>query len=138
MTDVTEVVGTTETPKFKPRDLIEFQGYPQAAIAWLLYGRRPVPETAPAAGPAVTAARNDLYGDAINESLLMRPGQWLTRLSVYFDNRGIDGIVNSLAAAMGGSSGRLRKLQNGFVRSYALFMFLGAVLLVGTLFVVRI
>jgi hypothetical protein len=48
------------------------------------------------------------------------------------------GIVNSLAAAMGGSSGRLRRLQNGFVRSYALFMFLGAVLLVGTLLAVRI
>ena len=77
------------------------------------------------------AARKDLYGDAINESLLMRPGQWLTRLSVYFDNRGIDGLVNSLAAAMGGTSGRLRRLQNGFVRSYALSMFLGAVLLVG-------
>ena len=84
------------------------------------------------------AARKDLYGDAVNESLLMRPGQWLTRLSVYFDNRGVDGMVNTLAAALGGSSGRLRKLQNGFVRSYALFMFLGAVLLVGTLFVVRI
>jgi len=108
------------------------------AIAWAIYGRREVPVTAPAGNFATVAARKDLYGDAVNESLLMRPGQWLTRLSVYFDNRGIDGIVNSLAAAMGGSSGRLRKLQNGFVRSYALFMFLGAVLLVGTLFVVRI
>jgi NADH-quinone oxidoreductase subunit L len=107
-------------------------------IAWAIYGRREVPVTAPAGNFATVAARKDLYGDAVNESLLMRPGQWLTRLSVYFDNRGIDGIVNSLAAAMGGSSGRLRKVQNGFVRSYALFMFLGAVLLVGTLFVVRI
>ena len=43
--------------------------------AWVLYGRRPVPETAPAGSFAVTAARKDLYGDAINESLLMRPGQ---------------------------------------------------------------
>ena len=107
-------------------------------IAWAMYGRREVPVTAPAGHLATVAARKDLYGDAVNESLLMRPGQWLTRLSVYFDNRGIDGIVNSLAAALGGSSGRLRKLQTGFVRSYALFMFLGAVLLVGTLFVVRI
>ena len=71
----------------------------------------------------VTAARKDLYGDAVNESLLMRPGQWLTRLSVYFDNRGVDGMVNTLAAAMGGTSGRLRRIQTGFVRSYALSMF---------------
>ena len=109
-----------------------------AVIAWLLFGRRPVPETAPAAGPAVTAARKDLYGDAINESLLMRPGQWLTRLSVYFDNRGVDGLVNTVAATIGGTSGRLRRIQTGFVRSYALSMFLGGVLLVGALLLARI
>jgi len=38
VSETTQVAGVTETPKFKPRDLITFQGYPQAAIAWLLYG----------------------------------------------------------------------------------------------------
>jgi NADH-quinone oxidoreductase subunit L len=109
-----------------------------AVVAWLLFGRRPIPQTAPAAGPAVSAARKDLYGDAINESLLMRPGQWLTRLSVYFDNRGVDGLVNTVAATIGGTSGRLRRVQTGFVRSYALSMFLGGVLLVGALLLARI
>ncbi len=84
------------------------------------------------------AARKDLYGDAVNESALMRPGQWLTRLSVYFDNRGVDGLVNTLAATMGGTSGRVRRIENGFVRSYALLMFLGAALLVGALLLVRL
>jgi NADH-quinone oxidoreductase subunit L len=107
-------------------------------IAWLMYGRGEVPVTAPAGSFVTVAARKDLYGDAVNESLLMRPGQWLTRLSVYFDNRGIDGLVNTLAAAMGGSSGRLRRVENGFVRSYALLMFLGAALLVGALLLVRV
>src|SRR6266567_2113015 len=78
------------------------------ALAWAMYGRRPVPAVAPAARFPVTAARRDLYGDAFNESVLMRPGQWLTRLSVYFDNRGVDGLVNTLAAAVGGTSGRAR------------------------------
>jgi len=109
-----------------------------AAIAWAMYGRREVPVTAPAARFPVVAARKDLYGDAINESVLMRPGQWLTRLSVYFDNRGVDGLVNTLAAAMGGTSGRVRRVENGFVRSYALLMFLGAALLVGALLLVRV
>jgi len=109
-----------------------------AAIAWAMYGRREVPVTAPAGSPLTVAARKELYGNAINESLLMRPGQWLTRLSVYFDNRGVDGLVNTLAAAMGGTSGRLRRVENGFVRSYALLMFLGAALLVGALLLVRI
>jgi NADH-quinone oxidoreductase subunit L len=107
-------------------------------LAWLMYGRRPVPATAPAAHFPVTAARKDLYGDTVNESLLMRPGQWLTRLSVYFDNRGVDGLVNTIAATVGGTSGRVRRTQNGFVRSYALSMFVGAVLLVGALLLVRI
>ncbi len=108
------------------------------AIAWALYGRREVPVTAPAGSPITVAARKDLYGDAINESLLMRPGMWLTRLSVFFDNRGVDGIVNTVAATFGGSSGRLRKLQSGFVRSYALSMLVGAVLLVGALLLVKL
>ena len=38
----------------------------------------------------------------------MRPGQWLTRALVFFDNRGVDGAVNGLAAALGGWLGRLR------------------------------
>jgi len=107
-------------------------------LGWVMYGRRPVPETAPAGSFAVNAARKDLYGDAINESLLMRPGQWLTRLSVYFDNRGVDGLVNTVAAAIGGTSGRLRRIQSGFVRSYALSMLVGGALLVGALLLARL
>ena len=107
-------------------------------LAWAMYGRRPVPVTAPAGRPLTVAARKELYGNTVNESLLMRPGQWLTRLSVYFDNRGVDGLVNTIAATFGGGSGRLRRLQSGFVRSYALSMLLGAVLLVGALLLVRL
>ena len=103
------------------------------AIAWWLF-RADIPREAPTrVSPVTTFARRDVYGDALNESVLMRPGQWLARLSVYFDNRGIDGLVNSIAAFMGGSSGRLRKVQTGFVRPYALSMFVGAMLLVGVL-----
>jgi len=107
-------------------------------LGWAMYGRRPVPVTAPHGGPLTVAARKELYGNAVNESLLMRPGQWLTRLSVYFDNRGVDGLVNTVAATVGGTSGRARRAQTGFVRSYALSMFVGAVLLVGALLLVRI
>jgi NADH-quinone oxidoreductase subunit L len=107
-------------------------------IAWVMYGRVPVPAVAPRGSVLTHAARADLYGDAFNESVLMRPGQWLTRLSVYFDSRGVDGLVNGLAATIGGTSGRIRRLQNGFVRSYALTMLIGAVLLVAGLLVVRL
>jgi NADH-quinone oxidoreductase subunit L len=108
------------------------------AIAWTQYGARPVPRTAPQGSFVTVAARKDLYGDAINESLVMRPGQWLTRLTVFFDNRGVDGLVNSVAAAIGGTSGRVRRLQTGFVRTYALSMFFGAALVIGALLLVRL
>jgi NADH-quinone oxidoreductase subunit L len=107
------------------------------AFAWLFVGRREVPLVRPArVSPVVLAARNGLYADAINESLFMRPGQWLTRALVFVDNRRVDGAVNGLAAAFGGSSARLGRAQTGFVRSYALAMLGGAVLVAGALLAV--
>jgi NADH-quinone oxidoreductase subunit L len=105
--------------------------------AWLFVGRREVPLTAPArVSPVTRAARNALYADAVNESLFMRPGQWLTRALVFVDNRGVDGAVNGTAAALGGSSSRLGRLQTGFVRTYALGMLGGAVIIAGALLAV--
>jgi NADH-quinone oxidoreductase subunit L len=108
-------------------------------VAYSMYAKRPVPVTAPVAvSPLTTAARRNLYADAFNESVLMRPGQYLTRALVFFDNRGIDGAVNGMAAVIGGGSGRLRRVQNGFVRSYALSIFGGAALVLGALLLVRV
>jgi NADH-quinone oxidoreductase subunit L len=109
------------------------------AGAYLQYVRKAVPTTPPVAvTPLTVAARRNLYFDALNESVLMRPGQYLTRALVFFDNRGIDGAVNGLAAGIGGGSGRLRRVQTGFVRSYALSMFGGALLVVVALLAVRL
>ncbi|WP_280236950.1 NADH-quinone oxidoreductase subunit L [Nocardia cyriacigeorgica] len=108
-------------------------------LAYRQYARRPIPETAPQQVSALTvAARKDLYGDAVNEAGLMRPGQHLTRSLVFVDNRGIDGLVNSTAAIIGGLSARIRRVQTGFVRSYALSMFTGAALVAAALLAVRI
>jgi NADH-quinone oxidoreductase subunit L len=109
-------------------------------VAFRLYGaNRKIPREAPADVTAFTrAARRDLYGDAVNEAALMRPGQYLTRSLVYVDIRWIDGVVNGLAALFGGSSSRLRRLQTGYVRSYALSMFGGAALVVAALVVVML
>ncbi|MCG5215120.1 NADH-quinone oxidoreductase subunit L [Streptosporangium sp. KLBMP 9127] len=107
-----------------------------AAFAWMKYGRAQVPVVAPRGSFLTTFARRDLYGDAINESLFMRPGQWATRFAVFFDNRGIDGLVNGLAAMIGGTSGRLRRIQTGFARSYALSILFGAAVVAGALLLV--
>ena len=108
------------------------------AVAYAVFGRRPVPATEPTrVSPITVAARRNLYADAFNEAVLMRPGMWLDRFLVWFDNRGVDGAVNGLAAAFGGGSGRLRRLQTGYVRSYALSMLGGSVLVVAALLAVR-
>jgi hypothetical protein len=73
-------------------------------IAWALFRRGTALQEQPA-GPVVTAARRNLYGDAFNETVFEKPGTYLTRALVYFDNKGIDGLVNGLAALVGGGSG---------------------------------
>jgi NADH-quinone oxidoreductase subunit L len=109
------------------------------AVAWMLFGRQKIPATAPTrVSPVTKAARADLYGDALNEAAFMRPGQYLTRSLVYVDNRGVDGAVNGLAALVGGTSGRIRRWQTGFVRSYALSMLAGSALVVLALLAVKL
>jgi NADH-quinone oxidoreductase subunit L len=106
--------------------------------AWFVFGRADVPVTEPVrVSPVTVAARRNLYADAFNEAVFMRPGMWLDRFLVWVDNRGVDGAVNGVAAAFGGGSGRLRRLQTGFVRSYALSMLGGSVLIVASLLAVR-
>jgi NADH-quinone oxidoreductase subunit L len=108
------------------------------AVAYLQYARTAVPRVAPAGSPLTYVARRDLMQDAFNESVFMRPGQYLTRLLVFADNRLVDGLVNGFAALIGGTSARLRRLQTGFVRSYALSMFGGAALVMAALLLVRL
>jgi len=109
------------------------------AIAWLTVGRNEVPLTAPTKVSVFTrAARADLYGDALNESLLMRPGDQFVTGLVSFDDHGVDGVVDGTGAAFGGMSSTFRRVQTGFVRSYALSVLGGAVLVVLALLAVNL
>ncbi|MBO0652080.1 NADH-quinone oxidoreductase subunit L [Streptomyces triculaminicus] len=107
------------------------------ALAWAQYGRRPVPVTAPPGGLLVRAARRDLLQDDFNHVVLVRGGEHLTRSLVYVDHTLVDGVVNGTAASVGGLSGRMRRLQNGFARSYAVSMFGGAAVLIAATLLMR-
>ena len=61
---------------------------------------------------------------------------WISAFGVHYA-LGVDGAVNGLAAGLGGLSGRWRHWQNGFVRSYALSMFAGTLVVVLMLLLVR-
>src|SRR5215207_6577324 len=101
-----------------------------AALAVRIFGpRHKVTAEQPATRSLlVRAGRQDLYGDVINEAVFMRPGQRLTADLLRLDDNGIDGTVNGTATAIGGLSAQLRRVQNGFVRTYALTMVVGAAL----------
>jgi NADH-quinone oxidoreductase subunit L len=100
------------------------------ALAWFLVGKRDVPRTAPQQVSWVTrAARNDLYGDAINDGLVVNPGRHAVADLLAFDRYGVDGVLTGGPVAIGAVAGQMRRVQNGFVRSYALSL-LGGVLLV--------
>ncbi|MCF4139795.1 NADH-quinone oxidoreductase subunit L [Streptomyces sp. Tue 6430] len=107
------------------------------AVAYLQYGRRPVPVVAPRGSLLTRAARRDLLQDDFNHVVLVRGGEHLTRSLVYVDHTLVDGVVNGTAASVGGLSGRMRKLQNGFARSYAVSMFGGAAVLVAATLLMR-
>ncbi|MEU6417945.1 NADH-quinone oxidoreductase subunit L [Streptomyces spiralis] len=107
------------------------------AIAYAQYGRKPVPAVAPRGSLLTRAARRDLLQDDFNHVVLVRGGEHLTRSLVYVDHTLVDGVVNGTAASMGGLSGRMRRLQNGFARSYAVSMFGGAALLVAATLLMR-
>lgn len=106
-------------------------------LAWLMYGRKPVPALAPRGSLLTRAARRDLLQDDFNHIVLVRGGEHLTRTLVYLDHSVVDGAVNGTAASMGGLSGRLRRVQTGFVRSYAVQMVGGAAVLVAATLLMR-
>jgi NADH-quinone oxidoreductase subunit L len=106
-------------------------------LAWRGYWQADVPEVAPRGSVLTRAARVDLYQDAVNEGLFMRPGVHATRALVFADARGVDGAVGGLAAFVGGLSSRLRRLQTGYARSYALTMLTGVVAVLGALWVIQ-
>ena len=139
---LTPVTGLEQTPLPFPTIILEIVTLVVVllgvAVAIGMY-RRDVPVEAPQDVNILTkAARNSMYDDAINDVLVVQPTYSVSRALVGIDNRGIDGIVNGLAAFVGGSGERLRRWQTGFARSYALAMVGGAVLVVVILAVVRL
>lgn len=100
------------------------------AVAFYVFGRSRIPREAPQdVSFATRAARADVYGDAINDELVVKPGKALTSGLVTLDKSVVDGLFSGGALAVGGVGTLVRRAQNGFVRSYALSL-LGGVLLV--------
>jgi len=105
-------------------------------IAVLKY--RTVAVEAPAGNVLTKIVRRDLLQDDVNDRLFVRPGQALTRFFVDMDNKFIDGIVRGVGGVIAVTSTNLRKIQNGYVRSYALIMVVGVLALLTTIWMVTL
>jgi NADH-quinone oxidoreductase subunit L len=66
----------------------------------------------------------------------MRPGQSLVRNLLNIDYLFIDGLVRAIGSVSISTGNKLRTLQNGYVRSYALMMVIGALALIATIWAV--
>ena len=85
--------------------------------------------TAPASSNVFTVTgRNVLFGDQINDTVVVGPTYAVAGAIQTIDDAALDGTVNGLAHGLGGFSTQIRRLQSGYARSYALTMMTGVVL----------
>ena len=111
------------------------------AAAAFFYSREPIAAEMPADSSVsifARAGRHELYGNELNDAVVVRPTRHLTRFLVWFDGKGVDGFVTGVADRLGDTSQFLRKPQTGYVRSYALTMFGGVAVLVLALLAVTL
>jgi NADH-quinone oxidoreductase subunit L len=75
------------------------------------------------------------WHDFVHDKVIAGTYNWFANIALnrYADQKGIDAFANFLGAATKNLSATLRKVQNGFVRSYALSILLGVVLILGYL-----
>ncbi|WP_407345761.1 NADH-quinone oxidoreductase subunit L [Pengzhenrongella phosphoraccumulans] len=107
-------------------------------LAYRQYAVATVPVVPPVGTALTRAARKDLYQDDVNDGLLVEPGKYLTRSLVYADRQVVDGAVGGLGHTMVRLGEVTRRLQTGYVRSYAATMTFGLVALVAAVLATRI
>jgi NADH-quinone oxidoreductase subunit L len=77
------------------------------------------------------------YFDEVYHAIFVKGTLALAMACWAFDRYVVDGAVNGIATVVSRSSGRLRRVQTGFVANYALAIALGAVVIVGVYLIAR-
>jgi NADH-quinone oxidoreductase subunit L len=106
-------------------------------VGWLVYGRKPLEDTRqpdPLARPLnglFLALENKWWVDELYQVIVVKPYLWLAQfLAQPVDQGVIDGLVNGVGHILRSTAKSWRRIQNGYVRSYALTILLGVVLVV--------
>lgn len=96
-------------------------------LAGWWFNRRDVPGEEPATRNVLAlAGRHDVYGDAVNHALVVGPGTALARGVRSVDKGVVDGTVMGGAGTFAAMGSLIRRVQNGYVRTYGLTMVFGA------------
>ena len=112
-------------------------------LAWLIYGKKTVSvnteENDPLKrilGPMFTVMNHKWWIDELYGRIIIKPFYFISRLfSGPIDMGVIDGAANGLGTITKKTSAMWSKLQNGLIRSYALAIFLGVVVIVTYIFI---
>jgi len=108
-------------------------------LAWLIFGRAPIPADAPEkVSVFTTIGRHDLYGDAVNDTLVVRPLGALSRGVALADEKALDPATEGTGWVVATLGDKVRHLQNGYVRTYGVTMAIGVVLVGVALLVSRL
>ena len=106
-------------------------------VAWSIYGRRRTLAKAGGEDPLAhlplgiyRGIENKWWVDELYRAVIIKPYEALARfLAQPVDQGLIDGIVNGFGMLVAWLANQWRKLQNGYVRSYALMFLLGVVVI---------
>jgi len=95
-------------------------------LAWLIYVQRRIRARSETVR---TVLAHQFYVEDVYHAALVAPSRALAQEAATFDREIIDGTVTRLARAVGAAGAALRRLQSGYLRHYATFVLIGALLL---------
>jgi len=107
-------------------------------VAYWLYVRQPKnpEELAKSMKPAYNTLLNKYYVDELYSAVVVRPLVWLSTNVLWkgADVAGIDGAVNGIASGATSIGDRVRHTQSGNTRSYAVWVVVGALVIIAVIF----
>jgi NADH-quinone oxidoreductase subunit L len=108
------------------------------AVAYWLYLKRPgkADGLAHSLKPVYTTLLNKYYVDELYAGVVVRPLLWISTNVLWkaADVAGIDGAVNGIAAGTTAIGGGVRHTQSGNTRSYAVWVVVGALVVMAVIF----
>jgi NADH-quinone oxidoreductase subunit L len=107
-------------------------------VAYWLYRKKPgkADELAKSMKPIYTTLLNKYYVDELYAAVVVRPLVWISTNVLWktADVAGIDGAVNGIAAGTTAIGDGVRHTQSGNTRSYAVWVVIGAIVIIAVIF----